>query len=343
MTDNNLKQIIHDMPKVELHLHLEGAFTFDFLFGQLQKYGDDRKIKTIDELKSRFVFSDFNHFIETWFWKNRYFRSEEDFEESAYQTLKELARQNVVYSEVYFSPWDFIPGPLKVEQITEATLSAIHKAERDFNIKCGLIADLIRNLGHEAAVKRLDEVTPYLNKGIIGVGLGGSEKDFPAKPFKDVFLQAKRRGFRTVAHAGEADGAESVWSALIDLKAERIGHGVRAIEDNALVDYLREKQIPLEVCITSNIKTRIFSSLEEHPFDKFYKKGLMVTINSDDPTMFGSDITSEFELLADQLGYSAKDLFSLTENAISSSFLDNCGKNEIKATLKNFISETGKA
>jgi adenosine deaminase len=325
------------MPKAEIHLHLEGAFTFDFLFNLIRKYGGDPEIESIEDLKKKFIFKDFSHFIRAWLWKNKFFREPEDFEESAYQTIKNLSVQNVIYAEVFFSPWDFISNGLKIEEITEATISGIRRAEKEYSIKCGLIADIVRNYGAESSVNRLNEITPYLNEGIIGIGLGGSEKEFPPLRFKEVFLKAKRRGFRTTVHAGEAAGSDSVWSAILDLQAERIGHGVRAIEDPKLIDYLLEKQIPVEVCITSNLKTKVFKTLEEHPFDYMYKRGLNVSVNSDDPPMFGSNITGELILLLEKLNYSLKDLGTLTKRAIGSGFIYNSEKEKYITTIDNYL------
>lgn len=333
-----LPETICTMPKAEIHLHLEGAFTFDFLFELVNKYGGSPEIKSADDLRNKFIFKDFAHFIDTWFWKNKFFREAEDFEESTYRTIKNLALQNVIYAEVFFSPWDFEPNGLKVEEIAEATLSGIRKAENEFPIKCGLIVDIVRDHGHEGAMQRLIQITPFRKRGIVGIGLGGNEKDFPPILFKDVFLEARRRGFRTTVHAGEAAGPQSVWSALNDLQAERIGHGVRAIEDPKLVEYLFEKQIPLEVCITSNLKTKVFHSLDLHPFDKFFRSGLLVTVNSDDPPMFGADITDELFLLYDRLKYSYEDLQKLTLNAIQVSFLSDVEKKYFENKISGFWS-----
>ncbi|MFA5803935.1 MAG: adenosine deaminase [Melioribacteraceae bacterium] len=335
MEKENILEIVKKMPKVELHLHLEGAFTFEFLFGLIKKYNDG-EIKSIDELKQRFIFKDFQHFIEMWFWKNKFFKMVEDFEESTYQTIKNLSSQNVIYAEVFFSPWDFEPNGLKVEAIAEATISGIIRAESEFPIKCGLIVDIVRNHGSATAMNRLNQITPFLNKGIIGLGLGGNERDFPASDFKEVFREAKKRGFRLTAHAGEAAGPESVWSAILDLEAERIGHGVRAIEDQRLVNYIIDKKIPLEVCITSNLMTKVYSSLYEHPFPDLFMKGVSVTINSDDPPMFGADITDELFLLYNRLNYSVNDLLTLTRSAINASFLNNSEKKKYHLVIDNY-------
>lgn len=336
---DQIPDVIKKMPKAEIHLHLEGAFTFDFLFGLIQKYGSIPEINSIDDLKNKFIFKDFPNFIETWFWKNQFFKKPEDFEESTYRTLENLSLQNVIYTEVFFSPWDFVPGGLKMEEIAEATLSGIHKAENDFPIKCGLIADIVRDYGNKDAMSRLLQTTPFLNRGIVGVGLGGNEIDFPPILFKEIFLEARKNDIRTTVHAGEAAGPESIFSALIDLKTERIGHGVRAVEDPELVEYLYEKQVPLEVCITSNLKTKVFPSLKNHPFDEFYRKGLMVTINSDDPAMFGADITDELYLLYNSLKYSYNDLKQITLNSFKSSFLSESEKKPFFDVVEAFWSD----
>jgi adenosine deaminase len=189
-------------------------------------------------------------------------------------------------------------------------------------------------------MNRLNQISPYLNQGIIGLGLGGNEKDFPACDFKEVFREAKIRGFRLTAHAGEAAGPKSVWSAILDLKAERIGHGVRAIEDQRLIDYLVEKEIPLEVCITSNIKTKVYPSLHEHPFPELVRRGVIVSINSDDPPMFGSDIINELELICSEYNYSENDLEKFTSSAINVSFLPNSEKKEYSNLSKSFWDES---
>ncbi|MGD9489620.1 MAG: adenosine deaminase [Calditrichaceae bacterium] len=326
MNENQIHEIIKDMPKVELHLHLEGAFTFEFLLSLIEKYGGDPSVKTIDDLKNKFVFTDFAHFIELWYWKNRFFRRPVDFEESAYHTLKNLSEQNVIYSEVFFSPWDFASDNLSVEEITEATIAGVKKAEADFPIKCGLIADIVRDYGSENAVDRVKQMIPFRDSGVIGIGLGGSEQKYPPQAFAAAFQYAGKHGFHLTAHAGEAAGPESVRSAMDDLAAERIGHGVRAIEDPALIEDLKQKRIPLEICVNSNLKTKVYPSPTSHPVKKLYDRGLVVTINSDDPAMFGCTITDEFLLLYDKIGFRLPSFKKLTENAIRSSFLPKSTK-----------------
>ncbi|MGD9900014.1 MAG: adenosine deaminase [Calditrichaceae bacterium] len=321
MNEKQIHKIIRDMPKVELHLHLEGAFTFEYLYSLIEKYGGDPTVETIVDLKNKFIFTDFAHFIELWYWKNRFFKKPVDFEESAYQTIKNLSAQNVIYTEVFFSPWDFTSNDLSVEEITEATIAGAKRAEADFPIRCGLIADIVRDYGSDSAVDRVKQMIPFRDAGVIGIGLGGSEQKYPPRPFAAAFQYAGDHGFHLTAHAGEAAGPESVRSAVEDLSVERIGHGVRAIEDSSLIDFLKEKRIPLEICVNSNLKTKVYPSPAGHPVKNMYEHGLNITINSDDPAMFGGTITDEFLLLYKEIGFQMNSFRILTENAVRSSFL----------------------
>jgi adenosine deaminase len=336
------RTFIENMPKIELHLHLEGAFNFDFLYHLIDKYGGDPSVNSREDLQRKFVFRDFSHFIDLWFWKNQFFRSPADFEESTYHTVQDLARQKVVYAELFYSPWDFIANQLTVEEITEATLSGIRRAEKEHPIKCNLIADLVRDYGAEGALKRLDQITPYRHAGVIGIGLGGSEQKFPAQDFAEVFTEAGRRGFYLTAHAGEASGPESVWAAIKKLAVARIGHGVRAIEDSTLMEFLKDQRIPLEVCVTSNLKTRVFESLAAHPLPIFFKKDMLVTVSSDDPAMFGSAITNELFLLHEKMDFSLGALRRLMLNAVEAAFLNNSEKYELECLL-SYATDSGKA
>ncbi len=330
------KEFINKMPKIELHLHLEGAFTLESLMILIAKYGGDPSINSVEDLEKKFIFKDFPHFIETWIWKNQFFKSPEDFEFTTYHTLKDLHQQNIVYTEAFCSPWDFNTYGLAASEITEAHISAVNRAENDFGIQCKLIADISRDVGWENSVERFKQIILYRDLGVIGIGLGGSEQQFPNELYKDVFKLAKQEGFHVVAHAGEAAGAQSVRSALDVLKAERIGHGVRAIEDPVLIEELKENETPLEVCVTSNLKTGVFPSLDKHPIKHFFEQGLAVNINTDDPTMFGTTIAKEFLLLYERFNFYDDDIKKLTINAVEASFLSEDEKKGLKSSIKRF-------
>jgi adenosine deaminase len=331
----NNTEIITHMPKVELHLHLEGAFTLEFLLTQIQTYDRGQAFASLAELQKRFILRDFNHFIETWCWKNQFFRSAQDFERSTYQTLADLSRQNVVHVEAFFSPWDFAANGIVAPEIIDATIAGKLAAERDFGISCFLIADLDRDLGHQTAGDRLNDVKKHRDT-IVAIGLGGNESRYPAHLYADVFDAARRNGFHCVAHAGEAAGAGSIRAALNLLQAERIGHGITAMHDPELMEELRRRQIPLEISLTSNIMTKVVKDLAHHPVRRFYQEGLLVTINSDDPTMFNSTLTNEYQLLHDRLDFRLNDLRQLTINAAHASFLASEEKNRILQSIDRF-------
>jgi adenosine deaminase len=321
---DTLEQFVNKIPKVELHLHLEGAIPLQTLFGLVQ--GKDLSINTLDDLQKRFTYTDFEHFIETWIWKNAFITDEKDFEDIVYQVLLNLNNQNVRYVEAFYSPSDFQAQGLSTQEITAYLIKGKQKAYSDCGIQCELIMDIVRGDGPDVGMQRLEEVTPYVGKGVIGIGLGGSEQKFPADPYAPVYKEAKDRGFRLTAHAGEAAGAPSIWAALEKLGCERIGHGLRAHEDPALLSLLKEKQIPLEMCVISNIRTGVCESVDVHPVKDYFQQGLLVTINSDDPTMFDTCITREYMVLVEHLGFSVDDLRHISMNGITASFMSDKDK-----------------
>jgi len=331
----NLNHIIRDMPKIELHCHLEGAFTLEFLLDRIQKYEPESDIRDINTLRQQFVFHDFDHFIRAWIWKNRYFRTADDFRESAYHAIEALTKQNVIALEAFFSPWDFDAWGPGAEAIIEATLDGKETAEKDFGISVNLIADIVRNHGHERAVKRLKQLDPYKDR-ICGIGLGGDETHFPAFRFEDVFRIARSKGYHTVVHAGETEGPYSIWDAVSRLNTERIGHGITAIQNRELMKILRDRQIPLEICPTSNLKTRVVKNAREHPVKTFYDEGLLITINSDDPTMFNQTLTEEFHFICQEYGFRADDLERLTRYALKASFFAPNIKTRLQKSINNF-------
>jgi adenosine deaminase len=333
-TPDTLEHLVAEIPKVELHLHLGGAIPLQVLFTFMQREGSEPSIRTIDDLQKRFTYTDFAHFIETWVWKNKFITHERDFEDIAYSVLRNLSSQNVKYVEAFYSPGDYLTQGLSLQGITDHLIKGKKRAYHDFGICCELIMDLVRNDGPEAGMQRLEEVTPYLEKGVIGIGLGGSEEKYPADPFAPVYQEAQNRGFKLTAHAGEAAGAESIWAAIKKLTVERIGHGVRAYEDPQLVSLLRERQIPLEMCVVSNVRTGVCPSLEDHPIKHYYLEGLMVTVNSDDPTMFNTSINQEYLVLAQTLGFSVDDLKSLSMNGIAASFMSSKDKEAMKSQFE---------
>jgi len=332
---NRLEQFIGEIPKVELHLHLEGAVPLETLFGFIQNRGNNKLIKNLEDLKKRLVYSNFTQFIKVWLWKNSFITEYEDFEELSYQVLKSLSQQNVKYVEAFYSPRDFTLRNRKLSAcgITESLIEGKKRAFDDFGIQSELIVDIVRDYGPRMGMGLIKELSGYLGRGLIGIGLGGSEKLFPAGFFTKVYQEARDRGFRLTAHAGEADGAKSIWAALDELGTERIGHGLRAYEDPRLIDYLRERQTPLEMCVVSNIKTQVCKSFKEHPAKNYFKEGLMVTVNSDDPSMFDTSITNEYLVLIQKFGFSLEEIRKVNFNSIEASFMTDEEKDVMRGTF----------
>lgn len=315
---DDLVSIYEAIPKVELHLHLEGAIPLDALWALIGKYGGDPEVPDRAALRHRFAYRDFPHFLEVWNWKNRYLREPEDFVWIAEAFAESLVAQNIRYVEAFYSPSDFASHGLTAQEITTAIRAGL---DRVASVEVALIADLVRNRGPVHGMRNLLEVAEVTDQGVIGIGIGGAEHDFPPEPFAPVYERARELGFHTTAHAGEAAGPESVWGALRSLHAERIGHGTRAIEDPDLVSYLAAEQVPLELCPVSNVCTGVVSSLAAHPIRHYVEAGLLVTLNTDDPAMFGNRLSDEYASLETVLGLPRASVAELLRNGVRASWL----------------------
>lgn len=338
MNPNNadkMEHFIRAMPKVEIHLHLEGAIPHEILLAQIHRKGTEPSIKTLDDLKRKLTYTDFGNFIDLWVWKNTFIKDERDFEEISYGMLAGLSKQNVKYVEAFYGPGDYRRHGLSVEGITECVIAGKERARLEYGIRCELIVDLIRDHGPEIGMERLNEVTPYLGKGVIGIGIGGSEQMFPADPYAPIYEEARQRGFRLTAHAGEVAGADSIRTVIEKLGVERIGHGLRAYEDPDLVTLLRQRQIPLEMCVISNSRTGVCPSIKDHPIKDYFGQGLLVTVNSDDPTMFNATLTDEYLALARDLDFTLDGVKRVALNGIDASFMQEEGKAALKSTFQD--------
>lgn len=323
---NSEKTWFEQIPKVELHLHLEGAIPHEALWQLVQKYGGDPSVPTLEALQQRFKYRDFVHFIDAWVWKNNFLREYEDFTFIAKAVAQDLKQQNIRYVEAFYSPGDFARHGLKTQELTEAIRKGLSQVP---GVEVALVADLIRDFGAERAAVTLAEVSEVQSLGVIGIGIGGSEHEFPPEPFAAVYDKARQLGFRTSAHAGEAAGAESIWGAVRSLQVDRIGHGTRAEEDESLLDYLAEHRIPLEMCPLSNVRTGVVSSLEAHPVRRYFERDILVTINTDDPKMFNNSLAEEYQLLEEKLGFSRRDIQTLILQGIQASWLSESQKQQL--------------
>jgi adenosine deaminase len=319
------------LPKIELHLHLEGAIPLPALWELIRKYGGAPGVPNLAALERRFVYRDFVHFLLTWGWKNQFLREYDDFAFIAEQVARRLAAQNIRYAEAFFSPADFARHGLQTQRLAEAIRAGLGRVP---GIEVALVADLVRDFGPQRAAVTLAELREVQGLGVIGITIGGSEADYPPELFAEAYAQARAWGFHTSAHAGEAAGAESVWGAIRSLHVERIGHGTRAEEDPALLDYLAAQQIPLEMCPLSNVRTGVVASVAAHPLRRYMERGLLVTVSTDDPAMFGNALAGEYQALVDEQGLSHDDIRTLILNGIRASWLPE----ERKASLAESFS-----
>jgi adenosine deaminase len=324
------------LPKIELHVHLEGAIPHQALFDLIQKYGGDPSVPNLDALKKRFKVKNFPQFIETWSWKNGFLREYGDFTFIAEMVARDLAGQNIKYVELFFSPSLFKRNKLAVQELTRAVRKGLSKVPE---IDISLVADLVRDYGCKAEIEVLEELKEVRELGVIGIGLGGSEHKFPPESFAPLFRKAGKLGFHTTAHAGEAAGAQSIWGVIKHLKVERIGHGTRTFEDPDLVRYLIDHRIPLEMCPLSNVRTGVVPSISVHPIRNYFKEGILVSVNTDDPKMFDTSLAEEYRVLVQEGGFSKKEICDLILLAVKSSWLPEERK---KSLSEEFLIECSK-
>lgn len=317
-----LETFIQAMPKVELHVHLEGSIRPETLLKLAQRHGVDLPAKTVEGLRDWYTFTDFPHFIEVYLAVSACLRSPEDIELIAREFLAGQAAQNIRYSEVTYTAFTHyhLRGLSFGDQLA-ALNRARAWAEAEHGVTMGLVLDIPRSIPAEKGLLTADWAISAMGEGVVALGLGGPEVDNPPKKFKAAFDRAHAAGLPSVPHAGETVGPESIWGALNELHAVRIGHGVRCLEDPALVDELRARQIPLEVSPTSNVCLKVFPDLARHALPRLLREGLYVTLNSDDPPMFNTTLTQEYLAVARTFQFGADTLEQLTLNAVRASLL----------------------
>ncbi len=291
------------MPFAELHLHLEGAIEPETL----------REIDpslTREEIAAETSYTDFAGFIRSYVWVNRKLLSPAHYAIAARRLFEHLQTQDVTYAEVTLSAGVV----LWKKQDLAAVFDAVNREAARAPLTVRWILDATRQWGAEAAAPVFDFAADRQSEGVVAIGIGGIEADGPALWYRDLYAKARDRGLRLTAHAGETTGPASVWEAL-EIGAERIGHGIRAIEDPALVQHLCDRQIPLEVCITSNVRTGSVASVADHPVRKLFDAGVPIILNTDDPALFECTLQSEFTLASREFGFSEAELQSVADNA----------------------------
>ncbi|GAA2224492.1 adenosine deaminase [Herbiconiux moechotypicola] len=295
-------------PKIELHVHLEGAVRPATLFELARRNGMALPVDSLEELERFYEFSDFDHFIDVWNVTTHVVDTADDFRQVVVDYAKEAASFGVVYLEGIFSPGQYLSRGIESRELFEGYTDGIQDAFEQTGVIVRLTPDIDRNREPESSLPIVEESIRFRDRGIVGVGLGGRERAAPTSDFVELFARARDGGLAAVPHAGEDDGARSVREAVELLGADRIRHGFRAIDDPSLVRELRDRRLVLDVCPTSNLRTRVVPSLAEHPLPALLAAGLAVTVNTDDPAMFGTDLGVEHRF-ALSVGADARELY----------------------------------
>jgi adenosine deaminase/aminodeoxyfutalosine deaminase len=327
------KSFIQSLPKAELHLHLEGSVDPATLAELSRRYNTplptennrydvagSGDVLTEDDVRRLYSYKDFNGFLMAFKSVTERLRSSEDYELVTYRLMQKLRQQNIVHAEVYVSVGVIRWRGQPVEPIFEGMERGRERGQRDFGVSLLWIFDAVRHFGPQAASEVFDLAARLRERNVVGIGIGGDEARGPAEGFRDLYKKAADNGLRLTAHAGETTGPESVWGAL-NIGAERIGHGLSAASDPELIEVMAQKQVPVEMCITSNLRTGACKGMQQHPVKKFFDEGLMITLSTDDPAMFQTSLNKEFEIAQQEFGFTEDHLRELARNSIEASFL----------------------
>ena len=305
------------LPKAELHLHLEGSVEPATLAEISARYHDKL---TGAQAEALYRYTDFTGFMMAFKSVVEHLRSPEDYEAITYDLMRRLQSQNVLHAEVYISVGVCLWRKQDFDAIFEGLERGRERGERDFGVSLLWIFDAVRHFGPEAAQRVVEKAVQFKDRNVVGIGIGGDERRAGPELFRDVYQYAAGHGLHLTAHAGETTGPESIWGAL-NLKAERLGHGLSASQDPELMAELVERQIPIEICLTSNLQTGCCKRMEDHPLRSYFDLGVMVTLNTDDPAMFRTSLTREYALAQQTFGFSDEQLREIARNGFEASFL----------------------
>ncbi|MFD5425780.1 adenosine deaminase [Streptomyces sp. NPDC127084] len=337
MTD--LHPFIAGLPKAELHVHHVGSAS-PRIVSELAARHPDSKVPTDPAaLAEYFTFTDFAHFIEVYLSVVDLVRTPEDVRLLTFEVARDMARQNIRYAELTITPFSSTRRGIPEQGFMEAIEDARKAAEAELGVVLRWCFDIPGEAGLDAAAETARLAVDLRPDGLVSFGLGGPEIGVPRPQFKPYFDRAIAAGLHSVPHAGETTGPGTIWDALNDLGAERIGHGTSAPQDPKLLAHLAEQRIALEVCPTSNIATRAVATLDEHPIKEMVEAGVLVTVNSDDPPMFGTDLNNEYAVAARLLDLDERGVAALAKNAVEASFLDSAGKARIASEIDAYTEQ----
>ncbi len=327
-----MEAFIRSLPKVELHLHIEGTLEPELMFRLAERNGVTLPYPDVEAVRAAYQFEDLQSFLDLYYQGAQVLLEEQDFYDLTWAYLEHCHADNVLHTEIFFDPQTHTDRGVPFEKVIRGIRRALDDGRERLGISSELILSFLRHLSEESAFQTLEEAMPWREQ-FIGVGLDSGEVGNPPEKFERVFAKARKLGLRVVAHAGEEGPPEYIWQALDLLKVERIDHGVRSLEDPALVERLRDSGMPLTVCPLSNVKLRVFERMEDHNLLRLMEAGLKVTVNSDDPAYFGGYMTDNFRAVQHAFGLGCEQLVQLSRNAVDAAFLSDERRAELNAAL----------
>ncbi|PTQ16250.1 adenosine deaminase [Vibrio splendidus] len=333
-----MDSFIKHLPKVELHLHIEGTLEPELMFQLAKRNNVSIPFDNPDQVRDAYQFHNLQSFLDIYYQGANVLIHEQDFYDLTWAYLLKCQQDNVVHTEIFFDPQTHTERGIAFEVIIGGITQALNQAEQELGISSQLIMCFLRHLDEDSAFETLKQALPYKDK-IIAVGLDSSEKGNPPEKFKHVFQEAINQGFLTVAHAGEEGPAQNISDALSLLGITRIDHGVRCVEDEYLMEQLIAKRTPLTVCPLSNTKLKVFDTMQEHNIVELLRKGLCVTINSDDPAYFGGYMNDNFLAVANAHPLTKNELAQFSINAVEASFISPHAKEDLIAQVRQYLAE----
>jgi len=339
MSTPSLQQFIQNIPKAELHLHIEGSFEPELMFEIAKRNEIEIPFKSVEEIRKAYQFSNLQDFLDIYYQGASVLIHERDFYDLTMDYLKKVHDQNVVHAEIFFDPQTHTDRGIDFDTVISGILRALEQAENEWGMTYRLIMCFLRHLDEDAAMNTLEQALPWKDR-IKAVGLDSSEVGHPPSKFRRVFDRVRAEGFITVAHAGEEGPASYIWEALDLLKVSRIDHGNRCLDDGKLVDRLVEEQMALTLCPLSNLALCVIDDMIDQPIKKMMEKGLLVTVNSDDPAYFGGYVNENYSAICDALQLDKEDVIILAKNSIQASFLADIKKREYLDEIDEYCNQT---
>lgn len=335
-----MQDFIDRLPKAELHVHIEGTLEPELMFQLAERNAVALRYSTVEEARAAYRFSDLQSFLDIYYEGARVLLREEDFHDLTWAYLLKARQDNVIHTEIFFDPQIHTERGVPFETVLSGIRAALDAGRKELDITSHLLLCFLRHLSADAAMSTLEQALPHRD-AILGVGLDSTEVGNPPSKFASVFERARKKGFLSVAHAGEEGPPDYIWQALDVLRVSRIDHGVRCLEDRRLVERLRRDQVPLTVCPLSNVRLRVFDRIEDHNIGRLLEAGLCVSVHSDDPAYFGAYVNDNYRAVRDAHGLGRSEILRLARNSLVGSFLDDTEKRRCLADLEASAADAG--